>query len=354
MNDIELLEKIYYEDKNFDGIDKLYMKAKLQNPKITREIVREWLSKQQTNQMNTVKVGAKEFLPIYAPVTNCFQIDLTFLPKYEKSNSNYSILFTAINTNTRYVYAYPMKNKNDATVLDCLKKMHEKTDIRMITCDKGNEFTNHLFTKYCDEHNIKEYVFVADAHKLGIINRFHRTLKEKLTKYFNSANTVKWIDVIDKIIDNYNHTYHRGIGCAPFEMDDFAEEDYIMEKQKLTNIMNDKVHNFAINELVRVKIAKNKIGDDKFSPKYTDKVFTITKVNKNTLKIIDDQNIEYTTKKSDAKLINDVENKIILTEQNNAIVTNKKDLSFRRSGLDKNDIIIGSKRTPKLTTKLDL
>ena len=43
------------------------------------------------------------------------------------------------------------------------------------------------------------------------MNRFHRTLKEKLLKYFLAYDTVKWIDVIDKIIKSYNNTPNRGI-----------------------------------------------------------------------------------------------------------------------------------------------
>ena len=32
------------------------------------------------------------------------------------------------------------------------------------------------------------------------MNRFHRTLKEKILKYARSSGTTRWIDVIDKII----------------------------------------------------------------------------------------------------------------------------------------------------------
>jgi hypothetical protein len=40
------------------------------------------------------------------------------------------------------------------------------------------------------------------SHKLEIINRWHRTIKEKLVKYFDSFDTVKWIDIKDKFVYN--------------------------------------------------------------------------------------------------------------------------------------------------------
>ena len=50
------------------------------------------------------------------------------------------------------------------------------------------------------DNNIKLFFVIGDSHKLGIINRFHPTLKEKILKYFISSGTTRWIDVIDKII----------------------------------------------------------------------------------------------------------------------------------------------------------
>ena len=49
------------------------------------------------------------------------------------------------------------------------------------------------------------------------INRFHRTLKEKLLKYFTANDNTRWIDVIDKIIKNYNNTVNSSTGYTPTE-----------------------------------------------------------------------------------------------------------------------------------------
>ena len=94
--------------------------------------------------------------------------------------------------NSRFAYAYYCQDKSTDNILNLLKKMESKTIINSISCDYGKEFDNEKFKNYCEENEIKLFFIKNDGHKLGIINRFHRTLKEKLTKYFVNNDTVKW------------------------------------------------------------------------------------------------------------------------------------------------------------------
>ena len=232
MNDNELLNKLYYKDLIMSGSNELYKKAKEVHPKITMKFVKEWLSNQQSAQMNNKPVKKNELKPIYAEQPYSFQIDLTFFPRYKKQNSEYYVLFTAININTRFGYAYYAKDKEMTTILKFIKDMEKKTEINVIETDKGSEFNNSEFKKFCEENNIILDLIKSDSNKLGIINRWHRTIKEKLVKYFDSFDTVRWIDIIDKIVYKYNHTKNRGIGYKPIEVNDFIE-NMIRQKKKL-------------------------------------------------------------------------------------------------------------------------
>ena len=60
-----------------------------------------------------------------------------------------------------------------------------------------------MFKKYCKDNKIKLYFIISDGHLLGIINRFHRTLKEKITEHFIATKKYNWIDSLDKLIYNY-------------------------------------------------------------------------------------------------------------------------------------------------------
>ena len=111
MKDSDILNDLYYNKHNYDGITNLYEKAKQVNPNIHKGDVKEWLDSQSAHQQTAVKIGKKEYLPIYSETPYSFQIDLTFFPRYATRNKNYSVLFTAINVNSRYSYAYKGKNK---------------------------------------------------------------------------------------------------------------------------------------------------------------------------------------------------------------------------------------------------
>ena len=117
MDNITLLNKLYYNDLIM-SLDTLYKKAKQAHPKLTKAYVKEWFNQQQSVQLNNKPVGKTIYKPIYAEQPYSFQIDLTFFPRYTKQNNGYYVLFTAINVNTRFGYAYYSKNKEMQTILD--------------------------------------------------------------------------------------------------------------------------------------------------------------------------------------------------------------------------------------------
>ena len=305
MTDEELLQYLYHTKKNYGGVEQLYTKARIQHPKIKKSFVKDWLDSQKGYQLNkTKKVGKKIYLPIYSETPYSFQIDLTFFPRYKKYNKNYYVLFTAININTRFAYAYYGKDKEKETILDMLKKMEKKTIINSITCDLGSEFNNDIFKKYCDENNITIYFIKDDSHKMGIINRFHRTIKDVLSNYIIGENELNWIEVIDDIIYNYNHSVNRGIGIEPYKVNNAIEVDIINQKREQTEMIKEKEgEEFKVGDKVRV-LRKKKLFEDKLMNKYHDLIFKVVKVKSNSLDLEDEKGNEYTTKKEYCFVIN--------------------------------------------------
>ena len=55
--------------------------------------------------------------------------------------------------------------------------------------------------------------FNADT-EASVVERFNRTLKTKMWKHFTWKNTLKYIDVLPKLLHNYN-SYHRSIKTKP-------------------------------------------------------------------------------------------------------------------------------------------
>ena len=61
--------------------------------------------------------------------------------------------------------------------------------------DKGREFYNE------DVQKLVELYSTENEEKSCVIERFNRTIKEKMFKYFSANNTRKYVDVLDLLID---------------------------------------------------------------------------------------------------------------------------------------------------------
>jgi len=72
-------------------------------------------------------------------------------------------------------------------------------------------------------HDIKCYTSENEDIKAAVAERFNRTLKTKMYRYFTAKNTRHYVDVLPDLLHSYNHTYHRSIGMAPVEVDDTNE-----------------------------------------------------------------------------------------------------------------------------------
>ena len=42
-----------------------------------------------------------------------------------------------------------------------------------------------------------------------MVERFSRTLKVRMYKYFTTTDTKRWVEVLDDLVQNYNTSYHR-------------------------------------------------------------------------------------------------------------------------------------------------
>ena len=51
--------------------------------------------------------------------------------------------------------------------------------------------------------------------KASVIERFNRTLKQRMYHYFTVKNTLKYVTVLKDLVLGYNRSYHRSIKMAP-------------------------------------------------------------------------------------------------------------------------------------------
>jgi hypothetical protein len=61
--------------------------------------------------------------------------------------------------------------------------------------------------------------------KAQIVERFNRTLKEKMWRYFTEKQTNKWTDILDDLINSYNNSYHTSIKIEPLNVNKRYENE---------------------------------------------------------------------------------------------------------------------------------
>ena len=139
------------------------------------------------------------------------------------------------------------------------------------TVDNGSEFKGSVNT-LLEKYNIKKYVNDPESLQqhthMAIVERFNRTLLNKINKYLLSNQTLTFINVLDDIIYNYNHKIHSTTQRKPIDI-------YKNKKLPIEQLQNTKTKLFKIGDKVRHRI-KRKVFDKKgITPTYSLNVFTV-------------------------------------------------------------------------------
>ena len=350
----ELLNTLYYKEKNYDSAKELYRKAKLRDKNIKLDDVSTWLKKQSTYQVTTKpKIGKKEYKQIYDEDHFAFQIDLTFLPQYKSKNNNNYVLFTAININSRYAYVNFGTNKNTDTIMKMLEKfLKDAIMINSITMDSGSEFINAKVVKWFEDNDITTHYVVGDSHKLGIINRFHRTLKDKLLKHFLASKSTNWIDNIDDIVQNYNNTVNRGTGFTPKEASKGLIQSFIISRAREHN---DKIgdQEIVINVGDTCRVRNKKKLFEKMNLEYSDDTYIVTKVYSNKVDVQNEKVKIDGVKKEDIILVNAVEHNVIINDKKYTEKINNDNRKLKKLDVEASNIIETKRiRKPKIINDL--
>ena len=133
---------------------------------------------------------------------------------------------------------------------------------------------NRKFQAFLKKHNIRFFT-TQNETKASIVERLNRTLKTKMWKYFTAKNTLKYVDILQKLVKSYNHSRHRSIGMRPVDVN---EDNESIVWQKLYGEEYDKPvqFKFSIGDQVRISKARRTFKKG-YLPNWTEEVLTITK-----------------------------------------------------------------------------
>ena len=107
-----------------------------------------------------------------------------------------------------------MKTKTGKEIAHASQKLFLNGRPSRLWTDKGTEFYNQQLKAVLTAANVKLYS-TENEEKSSVVERWNRTMKNIMWKYFTANSTQKYIDVLPSVVEKYNNTYHRAIKLTP-------------------------------------------------------------------------------------------------------------------------------------------
>lgn len=287
-----VLSQIYYDAKNpasYGGVEKLFKEAKKFIPTLTRQQVENWLQSQFTYTLHKKAIyNFKRNKILVAKVNQQFQADLVDLQQYSRQNSGFKYLLTVIDCFSKFAFAIPLKTKTGKEVAQAFKKIFKERTPQYVQTDKGKEFLNKDVQEIFDSFLVKHFTTKDDKIKCAIIERWNRTLKEKMFKYFTAKGTRRYIDILPQLVQSYNNSKHRTTKFAPINVNKESEPEVFFNIYKSPDVLTylkqqkGKLNFLKTGDTVR-RQHKIKPMEKGYYPKWTDETFKVEKINKKLL-----------------------------------------------------------------------
>ena len=277
----EKIKAEYYNPKSgFWDARKIWKKLKAKGEKVELADVERVIDNQALTQMfkplpNKYK---KEYRSINVPSTRFqFQVDLLDMSKYVAFNRNYKWIMNCVDVYSRYATSVPMKSKELKSVIPAFKEVVKRMGVpQNLNTDLEPAMMGEAFSNYLATIKTKHWKNDPELKRNNaIVERYNRTLREVLQKYFYSRDTKNWIDILDDITSNYNTTNHSTTKQTPQEV----WSDKAPNRQKLSLPLPQK---FKVGDVVRILKYHSNFTKRSDAKKFTKNLYTIIEVVGNT------------------------------------------------------------------------
>ena len=275
------LRAVYYDPSSgYQSAEKLYRKLKENGVSISRKDVREWLEYQNTYTRFKRKIRPRKYLKTFVKnLADQLQLDLVDMQKYGRKNKGNNWILTGVEILSRYAFAVPVYRKNTESITSAVDILLKRFKGRfgkyptVIQFDEGKEFYNVGVKTLLKEHEV-EYFSSRSEKKAAIVERFNRTLKTMMWKYFYAENTENWLGVLDELVGNYNNTVHRTIHMKPKDVTEKNENEVWVT---LYGSSYGGLPKFRVGDTVRVIEYKNVFAKG-YKANFLEEIYDVTRV----------------------------------------------------------------------------
>nr|CAD2193613.1 unnamed protein product [Meloidogyne enterolobii] len=243
---IKILDRLYKDVNSstcFTSLEPLLREARRLDKSISRDDVKKYLSTQDTYTLHRRAVRKyKRMRTLAAGLHTEWQADLSIFDRLGIQNNGFKYLLVCIDTLSRMIFVEPVKSK----------------------------------------HNMEHFSMVTSPQwHAGMAERANRSIKERLYRYFTEKRTLKWVDVIQDIVNAINNSFNSSIDMRPVDVTyKNAEKLRLKLKDKARVELGPKRWkntNFSVGDKVRIEKYKH-IFQKGYLPNFTDEIFVINQV----------------------------------------------------------------------------
>ena len=172
----------------------------------------------------------------------------------------------------------------EKSITDAFKKV-VKTSRRKpkrLWVDQDTEFYNRVFREWLEKNDVEMYS-VYNEGKAVVVERFNRTMKEWMWRYFSANNTHRYYDILDTLISSYNAKFRRSIKMSSKNGRPMIKSLKKNETKVYRNLYGDlsalepQLPKFKVGDNVRM-IKKKSMFEKGYTPRWTEEIFKINEV----------------------------------------------------------------------------
>lgn len=193
---------------------------------------------------------------VYSPmpdwIWSCDLIDYNLL---KKENLGFAYLLVCCDVFSKYVRAVPLRNKDAKSMFEAFYSLQYELP-KFIWVDQGKEFYNKKLEAFLKFKDVQLYSTYSES-KSVIAERFNRTFKNWMARYFTRKNTLSWIEEYKNLINIYNNRKHSTTKAKPKDVVNcLRDKNYELFEQVYENLYGD--YN---NESTKLPRNALKVGD---------------------------------------------------------------------------------------------
>lgn len=249
MNKSEIIKQYYNNPKfGLTSARQLHSKIALERNDISYADVKNTLKTRADQQVLKETKRPKVFNTIYASAP-LFSVQIDILDMQQFQDGKYRYILCVVDVYSRLACCRAMRTRSGEEIHENILSIF--TELKGIprNINADNEFGRGEFKQWADNNKIKLWLsYPNEPHKNAIVERFNRTLREKLQKYRLSTGKNDWKNSLQDLIYNYNNSIHSTLKDTPYNV--------FLKVAKNPQLIKMVALKYKVGDKVRIKLPK--------------------------------------------------------------------------------------------------